>query len=185
MKLRLSISIVFTMAAIALLAALVSACGDSGSSTSTQAAANAMPDPCALFTKADAESVLGQPVQAPNKSEQEGTASCSYMTSGQNERIANLIIVKPCSMADYMNYAEGPMAQPIAGIGMHASWDKTTLLVHSKSGDTCVYAAGGGNPPGSDPADDKPALEQAKKVATSVLERLEGGDSGHGANRRR
>ena len=50
---------------------------------------------------------------------------------------------------------------------MHASWDKATLLVHSESGDTCVYAIRRRRPARNDPADDKPALEQAKKVANS------------------
>lgn len=152
--------------------ALVSACGDSAD-TGTQSASASVPDPCALFTKVDAESVLGEPVAEAESSEIEGTRSCSYLSTGAAPRMANVIIVKPCSMADYMNYAEGPLAEPVNGIGMHASWDKAVLLVHSKSGDACVYASGGGNPPGADPADDKPALEQAKKVANIALGKLD------------
>lgn len=171
MKIRLLMAIIF----VVILAALVSACGgDSTTTTSTQAASD-VPDPCALFTGADAQDVLGQPVAEPNRSEAPGTRSCSYMTKEAAPRIASVIIVKPCSMADFENYAEGPMATPIDGIGMHASWDKSTLLVHSNSGDTCIYASGGGNPPGTNPADDAPALEQAKKVATKVLSNLEPG----------
>ncbi|MDO8735682.1 MAG: hypothetical protein Q7K29_01170 [Thermoleophilia bacterium] len=167
MKIRL-LTLVFLAVA---LTALVSACGDS-SDTSSSASVN-VPDPCALFTKADAESVLGEPAGAAESSEAEGTRSCSYLSTGASPRMINVIIVKPCSMTDYMNYSEGPLAEPVDGIGMHASWDKAVLLVHSKSGDTCVYASGGGGAPGTDPADDKPALEQAKKVANKVLEQLD------------
>ena len=177
MKIRLLMSVIF----VVILAGLVAACGDSGQSTPTQATINnaEVPDPCAAFTKTDAEAVLGEPVNEAERSEAESTKSCSYMTKGAAPRIANVIIVKPCSMADFSNLAANPAAEPVEGIGMHASWDKSVLLVHSKSGDTCVYATGGGNPPGTDPASDKPALEQAKKVANIVLGRLEGGtDSG-------
>lgn len=168
MKTRLLISIFF----IVVFAAAISACGDSSDTTSIKITAD-VPDPCALLTKADAEAILGEPVGESSSSEAEGTRSCSYMTTGAGTRKVNVIVIKPCSMMDYADYAESPNAESVAGIGMHASWDKATLLVHSKSGDTCIYASGGGNPPGTDPADDKPALEQAKKVASKVLERLE------------
>ena len=168
MKIRLLTAVLFAI----IIGSLVSACGDS-TDTDTSSANADVPDPCALFTKADAESILGEPVGAAESSEVEGTRSCSYLSTGAAPRMANVIIVKPCSMADYMNYAEGPLAEPVSGIGMHASWDKAVLLVHSESGDTCVYASGGGNPPGADPADDKPALEQARKVANIVLGKLE------------
>lgn len=151
---------------------MVSACGDSDD-TSTKSASVDVPDPCSFFTRADAESVLGETVGESESSEGEGTRSCSYLSTGASPRMVNVIIVKPCSMADYMNYAEGPLAEPVEGIGMHASWDKAVLLVHSKSGDTCIYASGGGNPAGADPADDTPALEQAKKVANMVLGKME------------
>lgn len=169
MKIRLLISLIF----IVILAAAISACGDSGDTTSIKISAVDVPDPCALLTKADAEAILGEPVGESSSSEAEGTKSCSYMTTGTGTRIVNVIVIKPCSMMDYADYAESPNAEPVEGIGMHASWDKATLLVHSKSGDTCIYASGGGNPPGTDPMDNKPALEQAKKVANKVLERLE------------
>ncbi|MBI5869664.1 MAG: hypothetical protein HZB44_01715 [Actinobacteria bacterium] len=168
MKIRLLTVLLFAAA----FAVLISACGDS-TETTTKSASAEVPDPCVLFTKADAESVLGEPVAAAESSEGEGTRSCSYLSTGAAPRMANVIIVKPCSMADYMNYAEGPLAEPVEGIGMHASWDKAVLLVHSKAGDTCVYASGGGGAPGTDPADDKPALEQAKKVASIVLAKLD------------
>lgn len=168
MKIRLLTAVLFAVA----FTALISACGDSNEST-TKSGSVDVPDPCTLFTKADAESVLGEPVSQAESSEGEGTRSCSYLSTGAAPRMANVIIVKPCSMADYMNYAEGPLAEPVDGIGMHASWDKAVLLVHSKSGDTCVYASGGGGAPGTDPTDDKPALEQAKKVANIVLGKLD------------
>jgi hypothetical protein len=167
MRIRLLTLVLLAVAATA----LVSACGDSTDS-STQAAVD-VPDPCGFFTKADAESVLGEPVGQSQSSEAERTRSCSYLSSGDSPRMVNVIIIKPCSMADYMNYAEGPLAEPVEGIGMHASWDKAVLLVHSKSGDTCLYASGGGGAPGTDPADDKPALEQAKKVANIALGKLD------------
>lgn len=169
MKIRHLISIFF----VVIIAAAISACGDSGDTASNTSSAADVPDPCALFTRADAQTVLGEPVGEADTSEAEGTKSCSYMTTGADTRIVSVIIVKPCSMMDYSNYAENPQAEAIEGIGMHASWDKAMLLVHSKSGDTCIYASGGGNPPGTNPAEDKPALEQAKKVANKVLERLE------------
>ncbi|MHB8791958.1 MAG: hypothetical protein ACYC6O_01270 [Thermoleophilia bacterium] len=168
MKIRLLTAVLSAVA----FTALISACGDSNEST-TKLGSVDVPDPCTLFTKADAESVLGEPVSQAESSEGEGTRSCSYLSTGAAPRMANVIIVKPCSMADYMNYAEGPLAEPVDGIGMHASWDKAVLLVHSKSGDTCVYASGGGGAPGTDPTDDKPALEQAKKVAEIVLAKLD------------
>ncbi len=169
MKLRILSSVII----IVILAGVISACGSETSETSTGINNAQVPDPCQLLTKADAEAILGEPVAPGELSEADNTKSCSYLSTGAAPRMANVIIVKPCSMGDYMNYAEGPLAEPIEGIGMHASWDKATLLVHSKSGDTCVYASGGGNPPGTDPLDDKPALEQAKKVANKVLERLD------------
>jgi len=167
MKIRL-LTLVFLLLA---LTAFVSACGESDDTTPSTAVS--VPDPCALFTKADAEAVLGEPVGPADSSQGEGTRSCSYLSTGEAPRMVNVIIVKPCSMTDYMNYSEGPLAEPVDGIGMHASWDKAVLLVHSKSGDTCVYASGGGGAPGTDPTDDKPALEQAKKVANTVLGNLE------------
>ncbi len=179
MKTRLLISVIL----VALIAAFAAACGSSTADTGTSQAVNnaAVPDPCAAFTKSDAEAVLGEPVGEGERSEAENTKSCSYMTKATAPRIANVIIVKPCSMADFSNLAENPAAEPIQGIGMHASWDKAVLLVHSKSGDTCVYASGGGNPPGTDPASDKPALEQAKKVANIVLGRIDGRVDGRGS----
>ncbi|MCL4473021.1 MAG: hypothetical protein M1539_02535 [Actinobacteria bacterium] len=177
MKLRFLIATIF----VVLFAGVVAACGSSTDTTSsTQAVNNAdVPDPCGAFTKTDAEAVLGEPVNEAERSDADNTKSCSYMTKGAAPRIANVIIVKPCSMADYSNLATNPAAEPVEGIGMHASWDKSVLLVHAASGDTCVYATGGGNPPGTDPASDKPALEQAKKVANIVLAKL---DSGSGSS---
>ncbi|MBK5226511.1 MAG: hypothetical protein JJD96_08115 [Thermoleophilia bacterium] len=169
MKIRLLISIFF----VVILAAAISACDDSGTTTYTKVSTSDVPDPCTLFTKADAEAILGEPVGESTSGEAEGTKSCSYMTTAAGARIANVIVIKPCSMMDYADYAASPSAEPVEGIGMHASWNKATLLVHSRSGDTCIYTSGGGNPPGTDPLDDKPALEQAKKVANKVLERLE------------
>jgi hypothetical protein len=176
MKIRLLASIIF----VVIIAALISACGDSGQTTteaSTQAGPSDIPDPCALFTKADAAGILGEPVQEPNRSLDATGKSCAYMTGGTPTRTISVSITKPCSMADYSNYAEDPNAQAVAGIGMHASWNKTVLLVHSVSGDTCIFATGGENPAGTDPTDDKPAMERAKKVATGVLGKLEPGSA--------
>ncbi|MHB9111294.1 MAG: hypothetical protein ACYC4D_01495 [Thermoleophilia bacterium] len=169
MKIRLLTVLLFAAA----LMMLISACGDS-TETTTKSANVEAPNPCELFTRADAESVLGEPVAAAESSGEGGTTrSCSYSTSGTAPRTATVKIVKPCSMADYMNYAQSPQAEPVKGIGMHASWDKSVLLIHSESGTTCVYASGGGGAPGTDPADDQPALEQAKKVANMVLGKLD------------
>lgn len=168
MKIRL-LTVLLLAAALTM---LISACGDS-TETTTKSSRAEVPDPCELFSKEDAESILGEPVAVAETSGEGGTTrSCSYTTTGVAPRTATVRIVQPCSMADYMNYAESPLAEPVKGIGMHASWDKSVLLIHNESGTTCVYASGGGNPPGTDPADDQPALEQAKKVANMVLPKL-------------
>lgn len=161
--------LLLTLVLLVAVAALASGCGDS-TETATQSADMSVPDPCALFTRADAESVLGVPTPQSQSSELEGARSCSYTSTDASPRMASVKIVKPCSMADYMNYAESPMAEPVQGIGMHASWNKSELLVHSMSGDTCVYASSSGS---TDAADNAAALEQAKKIAMMVLGKLD------------
>src|SRR5665811_282939 len=153
--------LLFTLVLFVAAAILASGCGDS-TENDTQSADMDVPDPCALFTKADAAMILGEPAGASQSSNIAGTRTCSYTSTGASPRMASVKIVKPCSMADYANYAVDPLAVPIEGIGMHASWNKSELLVHSMSGDTCVYASVGGIPTGDEAADDMTALEQAK-----------------------
>jgi len=160
---------------------LVSACGDSGQQTTTQSLGETgppgIPDPCTLFIQSDAESALGGPVQAPNRSLDATSKSCSYLTKSKPEQIASINITTPCSMIDFENFADDPDAQPVEGIGMHASWDKSSLVVHASSGDTCLNINPGSGPPGTATADDQVALEKAKTIAQKVLDGLQSGGS--------
>jgi len=171
MKPRNLVSVFAALFVVVLFAVLVSACGDSG--TTTQGASNAatpadsIPDPCTLLTKEEAAAILGEPVNEPNRSIEETSKSCVYITMGTPQRMATVLITRPCSMADYANYAEDPNAMMVEGIGMHASWNQKNLLVHTASGDTCVTASSPA------PGSTEPSLEQSKQVATKVLEQLD------------
>jgi Protein of unknown function (DUF3558) len=51
-----------------------------GSNVNTAATQTALPDPCALITKAEAEEVLGEPVRDPEANSLGGNRICDYKT---------------------------------------------------------------------------------------------------------
>lgn len=52
----------------------------SAAPAATPAAANSLPDPCQLLTKAEAEAILGEPVREPEAGGLGGNKTCDYKT---------------------------------------------------------------------------------------------------------
>lgn len=164
--------------ALLLFASLMSGCGGgtatTGAGTATQAAMPMtsqasggadVPDPCNLVSKSDMEAITGEPVSQPKAMDGSASRSCDY-TVVSDSRSASLMIIKPCSMADYFNMGTG---DPVAGVGMHAAWDKTQLTVHTMN-NACLIASGGGASKGANPNSDEAALGTAKQVALKAIE---------------
>ncbi|MBE3075658.1 MAG: hypothetical protein IMZ75_12070 [Actinobacteria bacterium] len=168
MKIRHAGAIAFLM----MLTAIFAGCGDDTKTTTTTGAtlteADAALDPCNLVTKTDIAAIMGEPVANRQYTEISGGKSCSYTTVQQPPRIAMLTIIAPCSMADFSNLP-ATNSEMVAGVGMHAMWDKAVLTVHTMN-NSCLMVSGGGTPRGADPTDDKPALENARKVALKLID---------------
>lgn len=176
MKTGISIMALIVM----LFSSLLSGCGSSttttgGAGASTQAAlptisqepgGSDVPDPCNLVSKSDMETITGEPVSQPKAMDGSASRSCDYTVVSDN-RSASLMIIKPCSMADYFNMGTG---DPVSGVGMHAAWDKTQLTVHTMN-NACLIANGGGAPKGADPNSDAAALGTARQVALKAIEK--------------
>lgn len=165
------------MAIIILLStSLLAGCGSDttttgGSSSQTQVMSQTgvggdIPDPCNLVSKSDMEAITGEPVSQPKAADTSGSRSCDYSVVSDS-RSASLIIIKPCSMADFFNMGTG---EPVEGVGMHAAWDKTQLTVHTMN-NACLIANGGGAPKGADPNSDAAALGTARQVALKAIEK--------------
>lgn len=133
-------------------------------STSTTADTGA-PDPCDLINKVDAAGIMGEDLQDHTHVEMQGGVSCVYKTVAQPPRSLTLTIIKPCSMADYSNLASG---EPVENLGMHASWNKSLLTVHTEN-DACIITDGGGPARSDAPGDDTTALMNAKWVAAKLI----------------
>ena len=168
MRLRILGLLIFSM----LLALLAGGCGEDAETDMTLGASE-VPDPCELVTKSDIEAIMGEPFGDPSRSEEEGKKSCSYTSVAQPPRVADIQIIKPCSMVDYSNYAASDDSEPVHAIGMHANWNKKTkmLSVHTYAS-ACLFVSGGGNPRGADPADDQPAIANARKVGDLIIEKM-------------
>jgi len=159
---------------IALLAsALLSGCGgDTTTTSSTGSRSQTMavqggeiPNPCTLVSKADMEAITGEPVNQPQTTDTSASRSCDYSVASDG-RMASLMIIKPCSMADFFNMGSG---DPVEGVGMHAAWDKKQLTVHTMN-NACLVTSGGGAPKGADPNSDAAAMGTAKQVALKAIE---------------
>jgi len=146
------------------LAVAASGCGEEKKAVDT---GDEAPDPCDLVTKADIETIMGEPAARQQK-EASGGKSCSYTSVQQPPRTAELTVIKPCSMSDFMELAD-IRSELVPGIGMHAYWDKAVLSVHSSSS-VCIIVSGGGAPRGS--TDDQTAKANALAVANMIMEKM-------------
>jgi len=96
-------------------------------------------DPCALVTKADAEAILGEPLD-PAKNETSpvlGNKSCSYVATSQSSMKMANIYLGPLSLGsepDMWNGTKkmwrntGKEIQPVAGLGKDAFLEPSGIL---------------------------------------------------------
>lgn len=140
-------------------------------------------DPCVL-TKEEVEAAVGRPVLAPREQEDAATASCDYRdpvatASGDSRLVFRTVGVRVLvgGGADYgptavakaketyeTNKKNAADAQPVAGIGEDAYWDKlvTTISVLRGRYEVKVYIK----------SDELGGVNVAKALAAKVLERL-------------
>jgi hypothetical protein len=142
---------------------LLAACGSDEGMAGTASAQEALPDPCALVTGADAEHVLGAPGKAdrPKEANNQYVATCRYVAPrGEGVAVMTIMVHGPeAGRAGFRSLKEQPFeSEDVVGVGDEAFLMGETLYVLHEE----VFFSIGGDL----------ALEQAKALAMKAIDRL-------------